>query len=149
MKTPVFLLIYFLVPFFSACTIHDDGSMRSNSGEIIRFSEKEVLENRKQLLNPDPKEIEKMEMDSSDTTSLFDGNVISIEIQDNGLRIVNIEINRVIAGIIKNRKKIQVLTPDPEKGGMNFEVGKNYRVLTMFLDDKYRTWDWLVAPLPP
>lgn len=130
------LCLYF---FMFGCSINEDGILRDHEGNILSATELEIAETQHTLLkSKTPKDLPK----SAEGGVLFDGKVVSVNITNAGLYITSFEIDKVILGDLKE-KNITIYSPSPDKTGIDFREGEIYRVYAMFLEDKYRTWDWL------
>lgn len=134
-------LILLMVPFclFFGCQIADDGSFRDKDGSILLASESEIVEKQKILLNtkyPDGLP------ENAQGGVVFDGKVSTVQVSKNGLHITKFIIKDVLFGVLEDNKLITIYSPSIEKGGIDFKVGEEYRVFTVYINDAYRTWNW-------
>lgn len=122
------------------CSINEDGVLRDYEGNILSATEKEIAEAQRTLLKAStPKDLPK----SAEGGVLFDGKIASVKVTNSGLYITLFDINKIILGDLEGRKSITIYSPSPGETGIDFKEGEIYRVYAVYLDRKFRTWDWL------
>ncbi|NDY43316.1 hypothetical protein G3N55_10745 [Dissulfurirhabdus thermomarina] len=134
------LLLMFMATFIVGCAISEDGTLRDSKGVIVSSSKEEISQTQRTLLN---EEIPNNLPASAEGGVIFDGKVISVDINPSGLYTTLFEVDRVLFGDLKGEKKVVVRSPSPNKTGIDFKKGETYRVFAVYLDGSYRTWDWL------
>lgn len=120
----------------SGC-ISDDGSISWVDGTTLKSDENEIKRKQEVLLNAKSSEDFP---DSAEGGIVFDGMVTTIDVKDSGLSITKFNIEKVLYGQLENKKQITIYSPPTQKGGIDFQMGKRYRVYTVYLKDAYRTW---------
>lgn len=134
------LFIFFTVIYLFGCSVDKDGMLRDYEGNIISATEPEIAEAQRTLLQAKtPKDLP----DSAEGAEIFDGNVVSVEVTDDGLYITSFDIDKVILGDLKAGGRITIFSPSPRKTGIDFKKGEMYRVYAVYLEGAFRTWDWL------
>ncbi|MFH2067334.1 MAG: hypothetical protein ABIK15_19190 [Pseudomonadota bacterium] len=126
--------------FIFCCGVHEDGTLRGSEGEIISASKDEILKTQSIILD---KKIPDNLPKSADGSVLFDGKVISVSVNPNGLYATTFKVDKVLFGKLDNKHDLTVYSPSPHNTGIDFKTGEIYRVLAVDFKGIYRTWDWL------
>lgn len=71
---------------------------------------------------------------------LFDGVVESLSLDNEKNLAVVVAVDQWFFSDEDNKNKITILTPPLEFGGIEFQVGKEYRIFAVKLNDVYQTW---------
>lgn len=134
------LFVFFTAIFLFSCSIDKEGMLRDYEGNILSATESEIAETQRTLLQAKiPTDLPK----SGEGGVLFDGKIVSVKITDDGLYITLFDIDKVILGDLKEGKRITIYSPSPGKTGIDFRKGEIYRVYAVYLQNAFRTWDWL------
>ena len=72
--------------------------------------------------------------------TLFDGVVLNIANHSDKSQEVLIRVERALLADSTLPSIVTISTPAATKGGVNFDVGRKYRVFAIMLRDKYYTW---------
>ena len=134
------ILFFFISLLIFGCTLNEDGTLRDSEGNIFSASETEIVESQRTLLHD---QVPKNLPASADGGVLFDGKVVSVIINPNGLYATTFEVHKVLFGDLEGKERIIIYSPSPENTGIDFREGGKYRVFSVDLNGAYRTWDWL------
>jgi len=120
----------------SGC-IRNDGSINWIDGTALKSDENEIKRKQEVLLNAkSPEDFP----ESAEGGIVFDGMVTMIDVKDSGFSITKFNIEKVLYGQLENKKQITIYSPSTQKGGVDFQMGKRYRVYTVYLKGAYHTW---------
>jgi hypothetical protein len=108
-------------------------------GEKIEVTEEDIKE--KQLYLSQLNSVEDIK-DNVEGTAVFEGIVLKKKIVENNIYEVDIKINWILYGITTGKTYIKVNTPAMGMYGVDFEIGKHYRILAFGEGGLYRTWNW-------
>jgi hypothetical protein len=123
------------------CGVYDDGTIRNMDGRIVVGDPAHVREAQRRMLEgqyPDPEVVPP----TGEGGTVFDGLVSSLTIEENGLHITKFDVQEILYGNLDDANEVTIYSPSPLKGGVDFQIGKKYRVFTAKIQDKYRTWNW-------
>lgn len=81
--------------------------------------------------------------DKTDLTLVFEGEIIKKEYIDRlNIIKVKIAISKVVFGLKSNATLLDIYTPS-NKNGIEFEVGKKYKIAAVQKKLEYWTWIWM------
>lgn len=116
--------------------VNNDGSIKWVEGTLMLPNQHEIYRKQRILLDAkSPRDFP----ESMKGGVVFEGVVTSVEVKQDGLIISTFSINQVLYGKLENDRQIVIYSPSPDKGGVDFQVEKTYRVYTVYLKGEYRT----------
>ena len=137
MKNLIYILFILVI---TGCSIAVDGTMRDNEGNIMRSSEAEIREAQSLLLSEDV--VDKL-AEKDEGAVLFDGKVVSVNINPSGLYVTLFDVDKLLFGDLKGEETVLIYSPSPGNTGIDFKQGEKYRVFCVDYGTQYRTWDWM------
>ena len=124
----------------SVRVLSDKASGKFFSDKPIEFTEEEIKARQNKLRNISHRSDV---AENTDLTSVFEGEVVEKEYIDRLKAIkIKIAISTVVFGLKGGAVLLDVYTP-LNKNGIQFEVGKKYRVSAVQMELEYWTWIWM------
>lgn len=119
----------------SSCDVNQQGELLDFSGNRSTPSQEEIEQARNAVLNAS----DGKGLDIFDGGLLFDGKTIRVEKSESGIVEATLQIENLLYGEFSS-PTITIHTPKQELGGISFNIGDYYRVFTVNIDGKYRTF---------
>ncbi len=133
------IILYVVIILLTSCIAPDGRFVVDKRG--IEYSE-EYVKDRQKILS----EInDASDVQNDPGLAIFEGHVVNRKIIEYGQQEILIRVESVIKGDFRNDQVIVVLTPKVGNQGVQFIIGRKYKIAAM-IDEKVNrlyTWEWM------
>jgi len=125
-------------PIFLVGCVSPNGIVTGIDGKPIQVTDDEI--NQQRCVLSRIKELSDLH-DRIEDAAIFEGVVISKQVSSSAIVRAEVEVSWVLHGV--EGEKVVVETSESSPYGINFEIGKHYRIAAYEENGALKTWSWM------